>query len=99
MKLIDLDPHWYVLEENGPRVGLTFLCPHCQQTHLAVAFHHDGHAAMEDAYIRAHFPGDPSKYIWNLNGQEDFGTLTLTPSIDVSKAGHWHGFITNGQIV
>lgn len=25
-------------------------------------------------------------------------TLTLTPSVDASKHGHWHGFITNGEI-
>lgn len=37
-------------------------------------------------------------YVWTLHGDEDFRTLTLTPSVDASKAGHWHGFITNGEI-
>jgi hypothetical protein len=26
-------------------------------------------------------------------------TLTVTPSLDGSAAGNWHGFITNGEIV
>ena len=25
--------------------------------------------------------------------------MTVTPSIDASKSGHWHGHITNGEIV
>jgi hypothetical protein len=25
--------------------------------------------------------------------------LTVTPSLDASRSGHWHGFITNGEIV
>lgn len=53
---------------------------------------------MEDQYIRAHHSGSSTEYIWNLQGQEDFETLTLTPSIDASASGHWHGYIRNGQI-
>jgi hypothetical protein len=35
---------------------------------------------------------------WTISG-EDFDTLTVTPSIDASASGHWHGFLTAGQIV
>ena len=28
-----------------------------------------------------------------------FETMTVTPSLDGSAAGNWHGFITNGEIV
>jgi hypothetical protein len=98
MRLTELEPHWFALEDGGPAVGLSFECPHCRKTRLGIAFHHDGHAAMEDLYIRAHYPADDKRFIWNLNGQADFATLTLTPSIDASAAGHWHGFITNGEI-
>src|SRR5690348_10028222 len=98
MKLTELDPRWFVLEENGTRVGLTFLCPHCRETYLGVAFHHKGHEAMEDSYIRAHYPNDKEKYIWTLDSNDDFNTLTLNPSIDASSSGHWHGFIQNGEI-
>ncbi len=98
MKLIELEPRWYVLEQGGPRVGLTFLCPHCRATYLGVAFHHQGREPMEDGYIRAHFPGDSTKFIWTLSASDEFETLTLTPSIDASASGHWHGFITNGEV-
>lgn len=36
-------------------------------------------------------------YAWNMIG-EDFATMSVTPSIDASASGHWHGFITNGEI-
>jgi hypothetical protein len=35
--------------------------------------------------------------LWQRTG-DDFEDLTLTPSIDASNSGHWHGFITGGQI-
>lgn len=97
MKLTDLDPHWFVVENGGPKVGLSFMCPHCQNERLAVAFHHHGKEAMEDQYILAKHAASDSQHIWDLQGQDDFNTLTLTPSIDASASGHWHGFITNGE--
>lgn len=98
MKLTDLKPRWFSSE--GLRCGLTFLCPHCQQTRLGIAFHHHGPNAMaEDAAIIAHHGANDSQHIWDLQGQDDFATLTLTPSVDASKSGHWHGFITNGVAV
>lgn len=98
MRLTDLAPRWYVLEADGPRIGLTFLCPQCQQERIGVAFHHHGAAAMEDPYILAHHGADDTQHVWDLVGQDDFATLTLTPSIDASKNGHWHGFVTAGEI-
>jgi hypothetical protein len=35
---------------------------------------------------------------WTIQGT-DFETMTVTPSIDASGAGHWHGFIRSGEIV
>lgn len=29
---------------------------------------------------------------------DDLATMSITPSIDASAAGHWHGFITIGEI-
>lgn len=95
MKLAELEPRWFGAE--GQRFGLTFLCPHCRNTRIGVAFHHHGHGQMEDSYIIAHHGADDTQHIWDLQGQEDFATLTLTPSIDASKAGHWHGFVTGGE--
>lgn len=39
---------------------------------------------------------------WSITGGIEgasFETLTVTPSLDGSRAGFWHGFITNGEIV
>jgi hypothetical protein len=36
-------------------------------------------------------------HVWNRTG-DTFETMTLTPSIDGSGVGHWHGFITNGEV-
>lgn len=94
MKLLELDPRWYVFETGGPRVGLTFECPHCRTQRLGVVFHNQGEEAIDDAYIRVH----TAENIWTMVGPEDFSVLTLTPSIDASHVGHWHGFITNGEV-
>lgn len=96
MKLIDLDPRWWRFENTDEHVGLTFLCPHCQKQRLGIAFHNLGHEAIEDQYIKAH--DGSGRYIWTNQNNGDFTNLTLTPSIDASASGHWHGFITNGEI-
>lgn len=43
---------------------------------------------------------------WSISGTKPIDPkaafvtdLTVTPSIDASASGHWHGFITNGEIV
>lgn len=95
MRLTELEPRWYVLEQGGARVGLTFLCPHCRSERLGVAFHHRGHEAIDDQYIRAHSPS--TKNIWELTGS-GFDDLTLSPSVDAGASGHWHGHITAGAI-
>lgn len=35
---------------------------------------------------------------WHFEGN-DFATLTVSPSIDASASGNWHGFIKNGEII
>ena len=34
---------------------------------------------------------------WTRNG-DTFENLSLSPSVDASAAGHWHGFVQNGNI-
>ncbi len=34
---------------------------------------------------------------WTRAG-ETFDLLSLAPSVDASKSGHWHGFVTNGEV-
>ncbi len=50
VRLIDLDPRWYVLETGGPSVGLTFECPHCHSVRLGIAFHHRGHDEWKEIF-------------------------------------------------
>jgi Family of unknown function (DUF6527) len=95
MKLVELEPRYVALETGGPCVGLSFDCPHCKVVRLAVLFHHAGREVMDDAYILAHSPG--TNHIWSESG-EDFTNITLSPSVDASESGHWHGFITNGEV-
>lgn len=113
MKLTDLDPSWFVAETGGPIIGLSFLCPHCiasqqKPQRLGIVFHPSGTDAMEaerDKYIVAKTSG--FKNIWEMTGSDvsnptftsiDFINVTLTPSVDASGLGHWHGFITNGFV-
>ena len=103
MKLTDLNPRWIgsggegvsdkdgdpVPERNG--VAISFECPCGRGDRVCIEFNNptDGLG-----------PHDPTRNLWNRTG-ETFETLTLTPSIQRAEpAGcHWHGFITNGEII
>lgn len=39
----------------------------------------------------------PPGFLWQREG-ETFETLTLSPSVDASAAGHWHGWVRNGEV-
>lgn len=95
MRLIDLHPRLFKIESDGPPVGLSFDCPHCIDQRLAVSFHHAGREAIEDDYIHAH--SSETNHIWTLAG-DTFENYSLSPSVDASHSGHWHGFLTNGEI-
>jgi len=94
MKLIELEPRWYVLHDGGPRVGFTFICPHCLQQRLGIAVHDSGRREIEEQEPEAHPPGT----VWQITNGSDFHDLSLSPSIDASHVGHWHGWITIGEI-
>jgi hypothetical protein len=95
MRLSELNPRWFSLEPNGPKVGLTFDCPHCRTQRLGVSFHESGKEAIQDAYIHAHSP--TTDHIWTRSG-DDFEILSLSPSVDASASGHWHGFVAAGNV-
>lgn len=99
MRLIDLEPSWAVDNPYadpavvGPLtwqkrigMGITFRCPHCKDR-LGIFFSNpvDG------------LPPAKAEKLWSRVGGT-FETLTVHPSIDVSKDGHWHGHITNGLL-
>jgi hypothetical protein len=103
MKLAELEPRW--LEKDGRRVGCTFRCPtdrrwwqiipaepldRRDQWSLAKA------ANGDDWNLQAAGPG----VVWQFEGgieNASFDTLTLSPSVDGSRGGLWHGWIRNGE--
>jgi hypothetical protein len=107
MKLTDLDPRWFDAfywdgdQRLHGRAGFTMLCPHCQKERLAVTMRKLKMGDQMRALSEAH-PGNggeivPGGYVWQGDINGDFSTLTITPSVDASNSGHWHGFITNGE--
>lgn len=99
MKLIELKPRWVGLGESscGIRIGITFECPHCHIQRLGVHFSNpiDPQGWLNKGVTRPSFACE-----WKRHG-ESFDALSLTPSVDSSRidvGGHWHGFITNGEV-
>ena len=100
MKLTELEPRWF-RSEDGATHGFTMLCPHCKATRLGVSTTTDGARLMHD-----HQDLDldtPDLHVapslgcsWHMTGTS-FEDMSVTPSIDASASGHWHGFITNGD--
>lgn len=110
MRLLDLDPQWIMNE--GKRIGFTFVSPkggsdgkrvyrqscfvsppRMREQLVAFARMHG-----EDAIVQ---PCNPNAK-WQIAGgidAADFASISVTPSLDGSAGGLWHGFVTNGQIV
>jgi len=99
MKLSDLEPRYYVSGNGGHPIGITFDCPHCRESgqRLAIALHMDGTNFDPDPDNPQQFPAGET--VWSIIGGDSFDNLSLSPSVDASQARHWHGHITNGEIV
>jgi hypothetical protein len=87
VKLTQLSPVWIV--DGGRAVGLRFNCPHCRERLLSVWFANPADGGPPSSLAPANR--------WTRSGA-GFDTLTLTPSIDASSTGHWHGLIRDGLI-
>ncbi len=102
MRLVDLEPHWVGLMP-GHAIGITFLCPHCHQCRVGVLFDVPiGGNSIEGIIGRSltvalQQAANSNMKQWHRQG-DTFETLSLSPSIDTSEHGHWHGFITNGEV-
>jgi hypothetical protein len=103
MRLTDLNPRWISFPgaapspDTGVRVGITFRCP-CRPgctERLAVGFTPAIDVQGYGARGLLTWP-DGSMRCWQRSG-DTFETLTLQPSINAS--GHWHGFITDGEMM
>ena len=109
MRLTELDPRWAVDAdivlggvvrhyENRHGMAVSFECPHCVAREAATGDKRVIRLAVWFANpIDGLAPTDDASHLWNRTG-ETFETLTLTPSVDASSDGHWHGFIRNGAI-
>jgi hypothetical protein len=99
MKLTELEPRW--IHEHV----FVFLCPCCRKDWLScktVQMSHKTQRLLFDAVF-----GEGG---WNVThvltkddtawkvSSRDFNTMTVTPSLDASASGNWHGFITAGEI-
>jgi hypothetical protein len=98
MKLTELKAWWF----SG--TTFAFRCPHCQSIWLTCTTVPTPLEVQMEAADRAF--GDQPYVLckptvgWALkDGNRYFETMSVTPSLDASEAGHWHGHITNGQIV
>jgi hypothetical protein len=97
VKLIDLEPRWI-----HPNV-FAFRCPHCRKDFLTIKNVQMGNREQYDLYEREFgtdwnlsvVPCNPETK-WSISGAVE--NMTVTPSVDASNSGHWHGFITNGEI-
>lgn len=97
MKLTDLNPRWTGFPYGSIRFGVTFDCPHCKTQRIGVMF---SNPIDPERWIERGVTMPQAQCKWTRSG-ENFDTLTLTPSIDSSQidfGGHWHGFITNGEV-
>lgn len=103
MRLTELNPRWFTFANPGEGVhifiGLTFICPHCRTQRLGVRFNPPIDPDGWTKKFGITWPVDDKT--WSRTG-DTFETLTLSPSIDASRAiafeNHWHGFITNGEV-
>jgi hypothetical protein len=106
MKLTDLNPRWCAEAgaPEGTKQGIGFDCPHCRKIRLAIFFDPpiegripDIKAVQQsqaDGHLDDHHIG---RILWRRAG-DTFENLSLSPSIDASAFGHWHGYITDGEI-
>lgn len=94
--LTELHPRWItpIRFAHAIPTGVSFDCPCCRTTRLSTNFRQpiDPDGLLAGTTWRAIEPA------WDRTG-EGFDTLSLTPSVDFSAYGHWHGSIVNGEVV
>ncbi len=89
-RLVDLSPAWLTTGNGRAGMGIIFECPHCDgASNVGCWF-----ANPLDGGPPAPAGEEPAPR-WHRTG-DTFDMLSITPSIDASASGHWHGFVTNG---
>lgn len=113
MRLVDLDPRW--IEKDGVKVGFVFKSPTPYmrsdgtpnpQPYWQSCFFQPTPTDIQRDIFEEMFGDDDflvqgcfQECAWAVHGEMSFDTLTVSPSLDGSRGGLWHGFIQNGCIV
>lgn len=88
MKLADLNPCF--LTWGLPRAHIEFDCPLCGSDHrIPVALNQDVTTQGANGAKRWAFTGIPG----------DWDSFSIIPSVDLKERCHWHGSVTNGEVV
>lgn len=107
IKLVDLEPRWLLID--GKRVGFVFRSPTMREWFQSCFLVYTPHRVQMELAQKAF--GEDCRHVvqlckegvvWACTPPIDeatFENISVTPSIDGSPGGTWHGHITNGQIV
>jgi hypothetical protein len=104
MKLTELDPRWLIKDDK--RVGFTFRSPTDpkwrQSCFVQPTPMRDQMALFEAMHGDEGIQPCKQSIAWTIEDEienANFDTMTVSPSLDGSAGGLWHGHITKGQIV
>jgi hypothetical protein len=94
IRLVDLEPEW--ISVDGRRVGISFSCPCCGTFRVAVQFVNpiEGGAALPPDHRRY---ADHAGFRWTRSG-DTFETLSISPVVLATKAHHWVGHVSAGEV-
>lgn len=109
-RLAELSPRW-LINEPGRQLFI-FLCPHCRKRWLSCKnfvmdvgeqielFAQALKVDADEVCSGTHTTCVPMRadVCWTMSKADSFETISVTPSINASPSGDWHGFITEGQI-
>ena len=98
MKLTELSPEWLtpdIFIFKNPTGGSCWLV--CKRVITTFEYQHELVYHEGSKWIGIPVVMAQQDYAWQFEGN-DFNSLTVSPSIDASRSGNWHGFIRNGEI-
>ena len=98
MRLTDLDPHWLspdVFVFRSPSGHGDWIT--CKRVPLEREKQYELIYRDNPQFVGQTVVMTQDAMVWSFAGN-DFATLTVSPSIDHSPSGNWHGFVRNGEI-
>jgi hypothetical protein len=98
MRLVDLDPHWLspdVFVFRSPSGHGDWIT--CKRVPMAREQQYELVYRDNPQFVGKTVVMTQDDMVWSFAGN-DFATLTVSPSIDHSPSGNWHGFVLSGEI-